>query len=259
MYRYLLRRIRRHLLFYLNNFSYQSLLFFAEKGLRMNVFRSRKVCRQAKKLYQSIPALDQGQMESMVKLLNRLKQMQNLQVIEVTSANIGDCISSLLEVENAAFPQGFRMDAENLCDRFYPGNHRPPICYLYLKSGKPVAYTLGTYLEFYPPWEYGFELSAHPGFLRFTTFYFENICVLPSEQHGGLGMRSAIETILSAQMRDYQSIVLHARIKSGARDFGLKLGFSQLKLIEGFLQSAEVVALMTCFFPNSDSKTNYFE
>jgi predicted RecB family endonuclease len=68
-----------------------------------------------------------------------------------------------------------------------------------------------------------------------------------------VGVQSVIETLFAAQKRGYKCIVLHARIKSGASSLGKKLGFSQVKLIEGFLQSEELVSLMACSFPVSNT------
>lgn len=249
MYGYLLRRVKRRLPFTLKNWSYQFLLFLAVRGLRLNVYRYRKSSRQVETLFRNMPALDAGKMSYMSDLFERIKQKEHLPFVEVTRANIIEYLPHLLKVERAAYPAGFQIDGDSLLARFRSGNHRPPICQLYFKKGQPVAYALGTYLEFYPPWEYGSELAAHPGFFNFSAFYLENICVLPSEQKGLLAIQSFLELMFVVQKRGYRSVVLHARTNNAACAIGLKFGFTQIKVIKGFLRSTEDTALLACFFP----------
>lgn len=174
-----------------------------------------------------------------------------IQELPVSAANIEACLADILEVEKQCYPEGNRIDAESLRLRFADFNKKQALCFLYYRDGRPVAYTLGTYLEFYSPFEYGFELGLHPHYGEFSAFYMENISVVPDEQGAWLSARAVIRIWMEAQQQGYVAVLGHALMDQRVHVLTRKMGFRTIMRRASFLGETARVALVYGRFPNA--------
>lgn len=219
----------------------------ARRGIRIPLYRFLALGRKKYRLDFKSAQPDQVNFNLMCKryLISKGKTFGIYDIVTVTPKNVRDYIKDIMEVEVRSFPEDFRGSEGRLLYRFTNRGFREPICYLYYRDGKPVAYSLGMDLEFFDPMDYGLEIGLHPDYLRFTTFYIENISVVPEERRGWLTIRVMLDIIFSAKRSGYLSIVSHSRIDNGTMDIGSKLGFKHLFVHRRFL-GADVDSSFNC-------------
>ncbi len=209
----------------------------ARRGIRIPLFKVLTIGRKKYRLdFKSV----QPDQENFNSLCKRYKISQDkasgiYDIVIVTSENVDRYIKDLMEVEVKSFPEDFRGSEGRLLYRFRVKGFREPVCYLYFRDGKPIAYSLGMDLEFFDPFDYGLEIGLHPEYLRFTTFYIENISVVPEERQGWLTLRLLLDIIFGPKRKGYTSIVSHSRIDNGTMDIAIKLGFKHLMVHKQFL------------------------
>lgn len=213
--------------------------YAAKRGFIIPLFRFLSLGRRVYELEPSSVLPDQNKFDVLVKHYKASVERTSsyIEVVELNSDNIAGYIDHLLEIENKSYPEDFRANASIILDRFTDDLYPNPICLLYLRDKRPVAYSLGTNLELYDPFDYGYEIGCHPDYMKFCCFYLENSSVIPEERNSRLSIRVLLEVVIRAKSKGYLAVAAHTRVSNSTDKIGEKLGFTVLMTHKDFLGS----------------------
>lgn len=227
---------------WLNYQLYVSIIALAKIGFRINLYRLGKLQNVYVSNKYSSHFWEQKihKIPDLKMLLSiSIKHTSGIRAVKLTKTNISEYAQSVYAVEKEAFPVDHQLELEDIYDRFFDKISKKPIGFLYFKGDAPIAYTLGSNLEYYPPYEYGLEMAFHPGFLKFNACYFENVAVVPSEQNKWTTIRVMLESLFEAKSCGFKTILGHARTDNKTDELMMKIGFQYLLTRNNFLETGK--------------------
>ncbi len=209
----------------------------SKRGIRINIYPLLSMGRHRYLIDPATIPNDQQKVNYIFSLFDEgiKKTESKYKVISVDNTNVDSYLSLIAEIEQRTYLKEHSLDIKSLRLRFTGKFFNQPICYLYFHNDKPVAYSLGNDLEFYNPFEYGFEVGCHSEYLKFSTFYAENISILPQYQNTMLMVRMVADLFYEIKKRGYSNVLAHTYIGNNTHKLLKKFGFVVLLKRESFL------------------------
>jgi hypothetical protein len=221
-------------------------LHLGNKGIRINIYHLLSFGRHRFLVDPFEISMDRDKVDHFLRLFDSClkRTASSIKFVTVDGSNIETYLPVLLDLEHRTYPADYCLDEASFLLRFRDKYFCNPVCFLYFRDDEPVGYTLGTNLEFYDPFEYGYEIGCHPEYLKYTAFYAENISIVPEAQNSMLMVRMIQDIYCTFKEQQYATVLIHAMTGNNTHILLRKIGFVTLLNISNFLNESQEVSYM---------------